>query len=87
MAKALRPGLWLPAQVTFSAPSSAPSPSESFATGYQDALLLLRIRYGEACWPHLRLLFHAIGPATGTISAISRRCQCPQPDSMRCAMP
>ncbi|MEQ9917278.1 type III secretion protein [Pectobacterium aroidearum] len=65
LAKALRPGLWLPAQVTFSAPSSAPSPSESFATGYQDALLLLRIRYGEACWPHLRLLFPRDWPCDG----------------------
>ncbi|EHD21260.1 MULTISPECIES: hypothetical protein [Brenneria] len=49
LAKALRPGLWLPPQVTFLA--SSPS------TCYQDALMLLRIRYGEACWPRLRLLF------------------------------
>ncbi|TKY83822.1 type III secretion protein [Pectobacterium polonicum] len=53
LAKALRPGLWLPAQVTFPASSS----SVSLAAAYQDALLLLRIRYGDACWPRLRLLF------------------------------
>ncbi|WCG81400.1 type III secretion protein [Pectobacterium sp. A5351] len=57
LAKALRPGLWLPATITFSASSSASSLPMSSAIGYQDALLLLRIRYGEACWPHLRLLF------------------------------
>ncbi|KHN92140.1 type III secretion protein [Pectobacterium actinidiae] len=49
LAKALRPGLWLPSTITFS--SSSPS------TRYQDVLMLLRIRYGETCWPRLRLLF------------------------------
>ncbi|ASY77363.1 type III secretion protein [Pectobacterium polaris] len=52
LAKALRPGLWLPSAVTFSSLSSA-----SPAASYQDALTLLRIRYGETCWPRLRLLF------------------------------
>ncbi|MEH2921564.1 type III secretion protein [Samsonia erythrinae] len=49
LAKALRPGLWLPAQMTFSGPSPE--------TRIQTALMLLRLRYGEACWPRLRLLF------------------------------
>ncbi|KFX01331.1 hypothetical protein [Pectobacterium carotovorum] len=53
LAKALRPGLWLPSAVTFSVSSSL----ASSAVGYQDALTLLRIRYGETCWPRLRLLF------------------------------
>ncbi|MBN3082891.1 type III secretion protein [Pectobacterium polaris] len=52
LAKALRPGLWLPSAVTFSAFSST-SPDAR----HQDALTLLRIRYGETCWPRLRLLF------------------------------
>ncbi|MBN3145703.1 type III secretion protein [Pectobacterium brasiliense] len=52
LAKALRPGLWLPSAVTFSASSSA-----SPAARHQDAVTLLRIRYGETCWPRLRLLF------------------------------
>ncbi|MFJ5376802.1 type III secretion protein [Pectobacterium sp. CHL-2024] len=52
LAKALRPGLWLPSAVTFSASSSAPP-----AARHQDAVTLLRIRYGETCWPRLRLLF------------------------------
>ncbi|QHP80330.1 type III secretion protein [Pectobacterium odoriferum] len=53
LAKALRPGLWLPPSITFSVPSSLAPP----AAGYQDALMLLRLRYGETCWPRLRLLF------------------------------
>nr|WP_113865240.1 type III secretion protein [Brenneria salicis]NMN91774.1 hypothetical protein [Brenneria salicis ATCC 15712 = DSM 30166]RBP65841.1 hypothetical protein DES54_104106 [Brenneria salicis ATCC 15712 = DSM 30166]RLM31875.1 hypothetical protein BHG07_03490 [Brenneria salicis ATCC 15712 = DSM 30166] len=44
LAKALRPGLWLP-------------PHLMFADRHADALTLLRARYGEACWPRLRLLF------------------------------
>lgn len=53
LAKALRPGLWLPSSITFSVSSSSAPP----AAGYQDALMLLRLRYGETCWPRLRLLF------------------------------
>ncbi|KFX22126.1 type III secretion protein [Pectobacterium betavasculorum] len=53
LAKALRPGLWLPTSVAF----SAQSPLEPSVSRYQDALTLLRIRYGEACWSRLRLLF------------------------------
>lgn len=49
LAKALRPGLWLPSSMTFSA--------SSLPVCYLDALMLLRIRYGETCWPRLRLLF------------------------------
>ncbi|WP_233963796.1 type III secretion protein [Pectobacterium versatile] len=61
LAKALRPGLWLPSSITFSvSSSSAPS-----AVGYQDALALLRIRYGETCWPRLRLLFPRDWPGDG----------------------
>ncbi|WP_245929532.1 type III secretion protein [Brenneria roseae] len=44
LAKALRPGLWLSQHV-------------AFTDGYADALTLLRVRYGEICWPRLRLLF------------------------------
>lgn len=76
LAKALRPGLWLPTQVTFSTSSL----SMSSATGYQDALLLLRLRYGETCWPRLRLLFPHNWPHNGenqcrvpTISAPAAR--------------
>ncbi|MEE3661380.1 type III secretion protein [Brenneria sp. g21c3] len=43
LAKALRPGLWLPDCCTFAHET--------------DALMLLRARYGEACWPRLRLLY------------------------------
>lgn len=43
LAKALRPGLWLPASCSFSDAA--------------DALSLLRVRYGELCWPRLRLLY------------------------------
>ncbi|QTF08187.1 type III secretion protein [Brenneria izadpanahii] len=43
LAKALRPGLWLPADCSF--------------TDDADALALLRVHYGEACWPRLRLLY------------------------------
>ncbi|RLM25302.1 hypothetical protein BIY29_07250 [Brenneria alni] len=43
LARALRPGLWLPDCCTFSDDS--------------DALALLRARYGELCWPRLRLLY------------------------------
>ncbi|MEQ9885804.1 type III secretion protein [Pectobacterium zantedeschiae] len=53
LAKALRPGLWLPTPVAF----SAQSPLAPSVSCYQNALTLLRIRYGEACWPRLRLLF------------------------------
>ncbi|AVT58638.1 type III secretion protein [Pectobacterium versatile] len=60
LAKALRPGLWLPSAVTFSALSST-----SPATRHQDALTLLRIRYGETCWPRLRLLFPRDWPGDG----------------------
>ncbi|MEH0876071.1 type III secretion protein [Pectobacterium cacticida] len=69
LAKALRPGLWLPAGITFSASSSAPLLSESSATSYQDALLLLRLRYGEACWSRLRLLYPRDWPDHHPISA------------------
>ncbi|WP_437216891.1 type III secretion protein [Pectobacterium sp. LFLA-215] len=61
LAKALRPGLWLPASITF----STSSPSMPLIVGYQDALLLLRTRYGDACWPHLRLLFPRDGYRDG----------------------
>lgn len=71
LAKALRPGLWLPTQMTFSVSSAAPSLSESSATGYQDALLLLRIRYGEVYWSRLRLLFPRDWPDHHLISAVS----------------
>ncbi|MCL6359232.1 type III secretion protein [Pectobacterium polaris] len=60
LAKALRPGLWLPSTVTFSALSST-----SPAARHQDALTLLRIRYGETCWPRLRLLFPRDGFCDG----------------------
>ncbi|MGQ7745976.1 type III secretion protein [Pectobacterium brasiliense] len=60
LAKALRPGLWLPSAVTFSALLST-----SPAMSYQDALTLLRIRYGETCWPRLRLLFPRDWPCCG----------------------
>ncbi|MEI7219629.1 type III secretion protein [Pectobacterium carotovorum] len=61
LAKALRPGLWLQSAVTFSVSSSL----ASSAAGYQDALTLLRIRYGETCWPRLRLLFPRDWPGDG----------------------
>ncbi|MBJ7220888.1 MULTISPECIES: type III secretion protein [unclassified Brenneria] len=45
LAKALRPGLWLPDDLTF------------IDDDYADTLTLLRACYGERCWPRLRLLF------------------------------
>ncbi|WP_113626132.1 type III secretion protein [Pectobacterium peruviense] len=53
LAKALRPGLWIPTSAAFSVQST----SVSSTSRYQDALMLLRVRYGETCWPRLRLLF------------------------------
>ncbi|MFC3395513.1 type III secretion protein [Brenneria rubrifaciens] len=44
LAKAMRPGLWLSEQA-------------AFVDQHAEALCVLRARYGETCWPRLRLLF------------------------------